>query len=194
MLGHSQDQNVQTSFNVEQTLQVGNCQEKAAKGRELNTSNEYFKKIKGYDELVEFSSINYNDRQVFENEKNLEASNNDFELFKGLLEGSRDVDIYTTILNESMDSFTNTIVDDNTRKPRGSATEAKYELTYDDLDTLNQIMTEINDLNTPTIEQSEPNVSEAFGDYNLVDFDAFESNIQISDPMLGNNQLNIYWL
>jgi len=85
-----------------------------------------------------------------------------------------------------MDSFTNTIVDQATR----DTTNKTDDLTYDDLDTLNQIMTEINDLNNQATHL--PSVSEALGDYNLVDFDAFESHIQISDPMLGNNQLNIY--
>lgn len=102
-----------------------------------------------------------------------------------------------------MHSFTNTIVDHKTQNSLDKNTEASCELIHDDVETLYKIISEINDLNNETIHMMDTNqpsqqpecigsVSEALGDYNLVDFDVFDSSIQLNDPMLGNNQLNIY--
>lgn len=94
-----------------------------------------------------------------------------------------------------MHSFTNTIVDQSSPDTNTDT----CDLTHDDLDTLNQIMSEINNLNnqTPLVTETQlsriSSINEALGDYNLDDFDTFESHIQINDPMLSNNsQLNIY--
>ncbi len=73
----------------------------------------------------------------------------------------------------------------------------KSDLTVEDIDNLNQIMNEIAELNqTPPASgglsrslSRMDSISLALNDFFLQEFDAFESNFQMNDPMIGNSLL-----
>lgn len=83
----------------------------------------------------------------------------------------------------------------------------KSDLTVEDFEALNQIINEISEMNEtiPTEQSGQAtessssglvrslsrmdSISLALNDFFLQEFDAFESNVQINDPMIGNSQL-----
>lgn len=128
--------------------------------------------------------------------------NEDYDLFKELLNGNNDVDIFSMNLEESTEKFTNTI---NQQIPleqnalTAPVTRLTDDLNLEDFEALNQIMNEIAELkkqpNDATSTEPMPvvkgelsrmnSLGAVLRDYFLQDFDAFEANVQIDDPMLG---------
>lgn len=128
--------------------------------------------------------------------------NEDYDLFKELLNDNNDVDIFSMNLEESTEKFTNTI---NQQIPleqnalTAPVTRLTDDLNLEDFEALNQIMNEIAELkkqpNDATSTEPMPvvkgelsrmnSLGAVLGDYFLQDFDAFEANVQIDDPMLG---------
>lgn len=147
--------------------------------------------------------------------------NENFNLFKDLLSGiDKDIDLADMVLNENSINYTNTVSEmDQSSCPAttissshdaSSASESSSSLTMEDFNALNEIFSEIVELKNssdrdlsleaglkpgPTIKRLD-SLSAALGDYNLTDFDMFETSIQMNDPMLGvdvlNKTLNIF--
>lgn len=173
------------------------------------------------DELCQFSDANFGDSQSCRDEKTSLVVNENFNLFKDLLSGiDKDIDLADMVLNENSINYTNAISEmDQSSNPAttvssshdaSSALESSSSLTIEDFNVLNDIFNEIVELKNssdrdlsleaslkpgPTIKRLD-SIGTALGDYNLTDFDIFETSIQINDPMLGvdvlNKTLNIF--
>lgn len=102
------------------------------------------------------------------------------------------------ISNGDADGFTNTINEKEIQISYSTETSSSPNMdpTNEDLDMLNEIMNEIVELNNSDSVDARPklnrmdSINMLLGDYSLKDFDEFESNIQMNDPMLGNNILS----
>jgi len=105
-----------------------------------------------------------------------------------------------------LSKFTDTINEQIPVVAEGSPLSLNSDLTVDDFEALNQIINEISELNekAPTEQATASSssglvkslsrmdsISLALNDFFLQEFDAFESNVQINDPMIGNSQLLI---
>lgn len=129
--------------------------------------------------------------------------NEDFSFFKDLLNGTKDVEIFNSLMDpitESKVKFTDTITNEQM-----APVPTISDLAVEDFDALNQIMNEIAELNSTANESSsipcldEPQLNEmkpmlnrmdsvnvALGDFFLDEFDVFCTEMS-HDPMIGNN-------
>lgn len=116
------------------------------------------------------------------------------------MNGNKDIDLINIISNGDASDFTDTINEQEIQVSYSTA-ETKpspnMDPTTEDMDMLNEIMNEIVELNNSNPgEVSKPKLSRMdsmsmlLGDYSLKEFDEFESNIQMNDPMLGNDILS----
>lgn len=128
-----------------------------------------------------------------------------FSFLKGI---DKDFDLADMVLNESTINNTNAVNKMDLGSPASISSHdtstSDSGLTMEDFNALNDIMSEIVELkNSSDRELSlEANpmassnykrldsISAALGDYNLTDFDLFETSIQMNDPMLSVDVLN----
>lgn len=126
----------------------------------------------------------------------------------------KDIDLADMVLNESTINNTNAVSKMDLGSPASISSHATSTsdsgLTMEDFNALNDIMSEIVELKNSSDREMclEANpmasctykrldsISAALGDYNLTDFDLFETSIQMNDPMLSvdvlNKALNIF--
>lgn len=106
-----------------------------------------------------------------------------------------------TIFDTQINNFTNTI-----EHNKLSHEKTDSIINSEDLETLDQIMKELAEINDTTNTDEVKfkgqlgrlsSIEDSLGDYFLTDFNEFETNIQINDPMLAYensipNSLNIF--
>lgn len=116
------------------------------------------------------------------------------------MNGNKDIDLINIISNGDASDFTDTINEQEIQVSYSTVETSpspNMDPTTEDMDMLNEIMNEIVELNNSNPgEVSKPKLSRMdsmsmlLGDYSLKEFDEFESNIQMNDPMLGNDILS----
>lgn len=132
--------------------------------------------------------------------------NGHFDLFREPLSG---IDLADMVFCENDIIYTNTI----NGMEFSPVPSSDGSLTVDDFKALNDIISEIVELNENSDETGQESklasangrqsqldrfdsINMALGDYSLSDFDLFETTIQMNDPMLGidilNKRLNVF--